>query len=125
VPGDDVVHPEEVDHPAPPRRDQVAARVADACSTVGFLTGNVMVIVGWAIGGSVSGIDRFPFSGLTLLLSIEAIALTIFVLVQQRLSAEMRDRESEADLKNDAIAAEAAQATCAQLDRIEQLLTDR
>lgn len=116
---DEVVHPEEVRHPPPPRKDRAAAWVADKCATVEFAVANIVLVVGWGL----LKIEKFPFAFLTLVLSVEAILLTICVLVQQRLQTEMQRREIDADLKNDAIAAEEGQRTSKQLDRIEVLLT--
>ena len=115
---EEVVHPEEVEHPPPPRKDQVAAWVADKCATVEFAIVNVLVVLAWGI----FHVEKFPFAFLTLVLSVEAILLTIFVLVQQRLENEMNKRESDADLKNDAIAADASKETNARLDKILSLL---
>ena len=111
---EEVVHPEEIDHPPPPRRDQAAAWLADRCATVEFGLLNVAVVVVWPF----LGIEDFPFPGLTLVLSVEAILLTVFVLVQQRMEKERTDRQSDADLKNDAIAAEATQEISSKLDLI-------
>lgn len=97
----------------------MASWLADRCSTVEFGLANVVFVVVW----SFLGIESFPYSGLTLVLSVEAILLTVFVLVQQRLQAEMQRREIDADLKNDAIAAEESQQVRKQLTRIEQILT--
>lgn len=121
MPQEEVVHPEDVDHPPPPKKDQVATWIADRCSTVEFAGVNLFLIVIWAVTGGL-GIDPFPFSLLTFILSVEAILLTVFVLVQQRLQLTMQERESDADLKNDAIAAEEAQKVKRQLDRIEKRL---
>lgn len=112
----EVTHPEEVEHPDPSRRDAAAAWVADKCATVEFALANLIFSAVWM----VVGIETFPYSGLTLALSIEAILLAIFVLVQQRLEKERQERESAADLKNDAIAAEAAEEVREQLNRIEK-----
>lgn len=120
---EEVVHPEDVEHPPPPKKDLVAAKIADACSTVEFALVNLALIVLWALTGGF-GIDKFPFSLLTFILSVEAILLTVFVLVQQRLQLVMQKRESDADLKNDAIAADEATATRKQLDRIERALRE-
>lgn len=119
-PTERVVHPEEVHHPPPPRKDRAASWVADKCATVEFGVANIVVVALWGL----LGIEKFPFAFLTLVLSVEAILLTIFVLVQQRLEAEMQQRESDADLKNDAIAAEESQKITEQLDRIEARLTE-
>jgi uncharacterized membrane protein len=117
--GEEVVHPEDVEHPPPPVKDRIAAKIADKCATVEFALLNCIVVIAWA----VAKVEAFPFPFLTLVLSVEAILLTIFVLVQQRLEAEMQKRESDADLKNDAIAADESQKTHQQLDRIEGLLS--
>jgi uncharacterized membrane protein len=115
---EEVVHPEEVRHPPPPKKDRAAAWIASKCATVEFGLVNVVLVVGWAL----AGVEPFPFSFLTLVLSVEAILLTIFVLVQQRLQTEMQRREIDADLKNDAIAAESGQRIEKQLTRIEKAL---
>ena len=118
---DEVVHPEDIALPEPPLRDRLAARAADAASTVPFLLVNVVI---WAVWLSTRGIgiDNSGFTLFTLGLSLEAIVLTCAVLIKQRLDEERGRRESDADLKNDAIAAEAGQKISDQLDRIEQRL---
>ena len=116
--GEEVVHPEDVVHPPPPAKDRAAAWLADKCATVEFALANLLVIGVWAF----LSIEPFPYSFLTLVLSVEAILLTVFVLVQQRLEGDMNKREMEADLKNDAIAADESQKTHKQLDEIEGLL---
>lgn len=88
--------------------------MADLCATVEFLLLNVVVIVVWPF----LGIEKFPYSGLTLVLSVEALLLAIFILVQQRLEEERSKREAEADLKNDAIAAEASAHISEALDEV-------
>lgn len=120
----DVVHPEDVKHPPPPLKDRTAAWVADRCATVEFAGINLLVIVAWALTGGF-GLDPFPFGLLTFILSVEAILLTVFVLVQNRLEGTMQKREIEADLKNDAIAADESKKTSRQLARIEKLLRER
>jgi uncharacterized membrane protein len=117
-PTEEVVHPEEVQHPPPPVKDRVAAWIADKCATVEFALVNLVLVGGWA----VAKVEAFPFPFLTLVLSVEAILLTVFVLVQQRLQAEMQRREIAADLKNDAIAAETSQQLVEQLTRIENMI---
>ena len=117
----EVVHPEDVEHPPPPAKDRAAAWLADRCATPEFAGLNLVFALAWML----AGIEKFPYAGLTLALSIEAILLAIFVLVQQRLQLEMQRRETEADLKNDAIAAETAESVSKQLDRIEKALDRR
>lgn len=112
----EVVHPEDVEHPPPPKKDQAAAWLADKCSTVEFGLANVAIVLAWA----ALRLEPFPYSFLTLVLSVEAILLSVFVLVQQRLQGEIQRREIEADLKNDAIAATDSEKARKQLERIEK-----
>lgn len=117
---DDVTQPEDVDHPPPPRRERVAARLVDGAATVWFLLANMLWWATW-LPTEGYGADRGGSYGiLTLILSFEAIVLTIAVLIKQKLSDGARDRQAEADLKNNAIAAEAAIKLSDQLDRLEQ-----
>jgi uncharacterized membrane protein len=118
---DKVIQPEDVEKPLPPKKDQAAAWLAQKCATVEFGLFNIFVVAVWAI----VHVEPFPFPFLTLVLSIEAILLTVFVLVEQRLQTEMQRREVEADLKNDAIAAEQSQEIKKQLNRIERLLKEK
>lgn len=118
----EVVHPEDVEHPPPPLRDRMAAKLADASSTTTFILANIVFWILWFMTKGL-GADPYPFQFLTIVVSLEAILLSCAVLVGQRLEAEMRERESEADLKNDAIAAEQAEKISVQLDRLECLLT--
>ena len=112
-----VVQPEDVEHPPPPRRDLLAAQAANLGATVWFLLANVVIWAIWLTTGGL-GLDPSPFQLLTLGLSFEAIVLTIAVLIQNRLDAQMRDRQAEADVKNNAIAAEATLETKAMLETI-------
>jgi uncharacterized membrane protein len=115
-----IVHPEDVDHPPPPLKDQVAAWLAERCATVEFGLANVLFVLAWGL----LGVESFPYPGLTLALSIEAILLTVFVLVEQRLQNETQRRESDADLKNDAIAADASRRAEQILKRIDRKVND-
>lgn len=117
----EVVHPEDVNHPPPPRKDRWAATVADRCATVEFAGANLLLIGVWTATAGL-GSDPYPFGLLTFVLSVEAILLTVFVLVQNRLESAMQKREMEVDLKNDAIAAEESETSRKALARIERKL---
>lgn len=121
---DEVVHPEEVEHPPPPLIDRVISRGADLCATWQFLLANPLFWLIW-IPTKGFGLDNSGLTIFTLIISQEAIVLSVAILINQRLAATMRERESEADLKNDAIAAEEGQRTSRQLDRIEERLKER
>lgn len=88
-------------------------------ATIWFLLAN---LIWWAIWLPTDGLgaDNSGYNILTLLLSFEAIVLTIAVLIQNRLDAQMRDRQAEADVKNNAIAAEASLKIIKKLEALER-----
>lgn len=121
----DVVQPEDVEHPPPSVQDRFAALAADRAATIWFLLAN---LVWWSIWLPTEGLGldtSGQYNILTLLLSFEAIVLTIAVLIQNRLDAQMRDRQAEADVKNNAISAEATLKIITKLEALERALTKK
>lgn len=119
---EDVTQPEDVDQPPPPRRDTVAAAVANQAATVWFLAANILWWLTW-LPTKGYGIDTSgQYNILTLALSFEAIVLTVAVLIQNRLDAQARDRQIEADVKNNAIAAESSLEVLKRLDEVQRAL---
>lgn len=119
---EDVVQPEDVEHPPPPARDRIAARTADKAATIWFLLANLIWWGTWLPTNGYGLDNSGQFSILTLLLSFEAIILTIAVLIQNRLDAQTRDRQAEADVKNNAIAAETSLKILSKLANLERAL---
>ncbi len=90
-----------------------ADRMSDAITRV---AGSAMFVVVHAIGftvwiaidvGLVPGVapfDPYPFSFLTLVVSLEAIFLAIFVLMSQNRAARLADRRAHLDLQVDLLA---------------------
>jgi uncharacterized membrane protein len=117
----EVTRPEDVEQPEPHIADRLAAYAADKAARVWFLTANLVWWVTW-LSSHGYGLDNSGFTIFTLLLSLEAIILTIAVLIQNRLDAAARDAQAEADIKNNAIAAEKAEKISDQLDRLELLI---
>lgn len=118
----DVTRPEDVDHPPPPRRDLVAAVAADWAATVWFLLANLFWWAVWLPTDGFGFDTPGQYNILTLLLSFEAIVLTIAVLIQNRLDAQAHKRQVEADVKNNAIAAEASLKVLKNLEAIQRAL---
>ena len=84
------------------------ARIADTLTAVfgsmPFLLLNVAWFVVWIVinVGLIPGIepfDPFPFGFLTMVVSLEAIALAIIVLMSQNRSAKILDLREEVDLQ--------------------------
>ena len=82
------------------------------------------VWVGWN-AGLVPGwrpIDPFPFSFLTLVVSLEAIFLSIFVLISQNNLTRQSERRAHLDLQINLLAEQESTKTVALLERIAQHL---
>lgn len=87
---------------------KAAARIADSTGSVGFLLANIVFFAFWIIWniGIIPGltpIDPFPFGLLTMSVSLEAIFLSIIVLLAQNLQGSLDrirgDLEYEVNLK--------------------------
>ena len=68
------------------RTDRFAEAIADFCGSLTFVWVYIVWFGFWIIGNSVPGIphiDPFPFTFLTLVVSLEAIFLSTFILISQ------------------------------------------
>jgi uncharacterized membrane protein len=66
----------------------------------------------------VSEFDKFPFSLLTMVVSLEAIFLSTFVLVSQNRQSELSERRAELDLQVNLLAEQKATKVLEMLDEI-------
>src|SRR5687767_1545404 len=81
---------------------RVAHRVASFCGTLPFLWLNVVWFAGWILYntlGSGPHIDPYPFTFLTLLVSLEAILLSTFILISQNEETRLTERRNALDLQ--------------------------
>jgi uncharacterized membrane protein len=90
-----------------------ADRLSDAITWVagssGFVVAHVIFFTVWitlniGLTASVPIFDPYPFSFLTLVVSLEAIFLSIFVLMSQNRAARLADRRAHLDLQVDLLA---------------------
>jgi uncharacterized membrane protein len=98
------------------RAERLAAQVTRMAGTPWF----VLLHVGWfgawllvsvnAVPG-VPSFDPFPFSLLTLVVSLEAIFLAIFVLISQNQMTRQADRRAHLDLQINLLAEQESQRT--------------
>jgi uncharacterized membrane protein len=88
-------------------------RLSDAITVVagssGFALAHVVVFTVWitlnvGLVPAVSVFDPYPFSFLTLVVSLEAIFLSVFVLMSQNRAARLADRRAHLDLQVDLLA---------------------
>jgi uncharacterized membrane protein len=67
-------------------------------------------------------VDPFPFAFLTLIVSLEAIFLSIFVLISQNNLTRQSERRAQLDLQINLLAEQESSKTVALLERIAQQL---
>jgi uncharacterized membrane protein len=82
--------------------DAVADKVSAFCGSTPFLWVHVLWFAAW-IGGNVSlgarAFDPYPFTFLTLVVSLEAIFLSSFILISQNRASRVSERRNELDLQ--------------------------
>lgn len=83
-----------------PFAHRVIQRIADFCGTIAFLVTQAVFFGVW-IGYNLAlqPFDPYPFPLLMLLVSLEAIFLSVFILISQNLSAAESDRRHHLDLQ--------------------------
>lgn len=82
--------------------DRIAAAIANFCGSMSFVWINSICLGGWILLNSIPGlrhVDPFPFTFLTLIVSLEAIFLSTFILINQNLQTRMSQRRSHLDLQ--------------------------
>ena len=82
--------------------DRLAEKIASFCGSMKFVWINVVWFGGWILLNLIPGIphlDPFPFTFLTLIVSLEAIFLSTFILISQNLDSRISERRSHLDLQ--------------------------
>ena len=82
--------------------DRVAEVVANFCGSMVFVWVHVVFFSVWILFNTVPGLpqlDPFPFTFLTLVVSLEAIFLSTFILISQNHDARISDRRNHLDLQ--------------------------
>lgn len=72
--------------------DRLAEKIARFCGSMTFVWVHVVWFGGWILLNSIPGIrhvDPFPFTFLTLIVSLEAIFLSTFILISQNLDSRI------------------------------------
>ena len=84
------------------RADRIAAFVASFCGSMPFVWLHVLLFFVWLALNSWPGIghfDPYPFTFLTLVVSLEAIFLSAFILISQNYELRISDRRNQLDLQ--------------------------
>ncbi len=84
------------------RSDVVAEAVASFCGSMTFVWVHIIWFGGWIALNFLPGlphIDPFPFTFLTLVVSLEAIFLSTFILISQNQDTKIAERRNHLDLQ--------------------------
>ena len=82
--------------------DRLAEAIASFCGSMTFVWVHVLWFGTWILLNLIPGIhhiDPFPFTFLTLIVSLEAIFLSTFILISQNLDSRISERRSHLDLQ--------------------------
>jgi uncharacterized membrane protein len=82
--------------------DRVAEMVARFCGHMGFVWVHAIVFAAWIGWNTVPGLPRFdpyPFTFLTMCVSLEAIFLSSFILIAQNYEMRLTERRTQLDLQ--------------------------
>ena len=100
---DRVLSLEAADHQKATPADRVADAITGFSGSIKFVWITVLIVGGWvALNVALPKADRidpFPFPLLTLVLSVEAIFLAIFILMSQNRAARISEKRSQLDLQ--------------------------
>lgn len=82
--------------------EKIAEKIAAFCGSMTFVWVHVVWFGVWVIVNSLPGIehfDAFPFTFLTLVVSLEAIFLSTFILISQNQETRITERRNNLDLQ--------------------------
>lgn len=84
------------------RSDRIAGFIARFCGSMAFVWLHVAAFAVWLLFNTLPGLphfDPFPFTFLTLVVSLEAIFLSTFILISQNYELRTSDRRNQLDLQ--------------------------
>lgn len=82
--------------------DRTADRITRFCGSMVFVWVHVVFFSGWIVVNTVVAekpIDPYPFSFLTLVVSLEAIFLSTFIMIAENRQSRIHERRSHLDLQ--------------------------
>jgi uncharacterized membrane protein len=100
---------ENIEYASRSRMDRVATSITRKAGTAGAVALHVVWFAIWVVLNvrlidGVEPFDPFPFSLLTTIVSLEAIFLTLFVLISQNRMSREADKRAELDLQINVLA---------------------
>ncbi len=107
--------------------DLISDRITDFCGHVAFVYVHVFWFVSWLAWNLLSDkpFDPYPFGLLTLIVSLEAIILSTFILMSQRRQGDITEMRSNLDYQVDMRADRNSHEILSLLKSINSKLNDR
>jgi uncharacterized membrane protein len=105
--------------------DRVAGFVANFCGSMTFVWMHVAWFSLWIAGNTLPGfphVDPFPFTFLTLMVSLEAIFLSAFILISQNYEMRLTERRNQLDLQINLLSEQENTKMLSMLQRISDKL---
>jgi len=105
--------------------DRVAAFIARFCGSMTFVWIHVLAFAGWIGYNSLpwfQHFDPYPFTFLTLVVSLEAIFLSTFILISQNYDMRVSERRNQLDLQINLLAEQENTKILQILERIARKL---
>jgi uncharacterized membrane protein len=105
--------------------DRIADFVARFCGSITFVWIHVVLFtvwIGWNVLPGMEHFDPYPFTFLTLCVSLEAIFLSSFILISQNYEMRIADRRNQLDLQINLLSEQENTKMLQLLDRIARKL---
>jgi uncharacterized membrane protein len=83
--------------------DRIADLIAQFCGSMTFVWVHVICFAGWILAHSLPSLkpfDPYPFTFLTLVVSLEAIFLSTFILISQNHETRLSERRNQLDCRS-------------------------
>jgi uncharacterized membrane protein len=103
------------------RSDCIADAISRFCGSMSFVWAHLIGFACWIIINTVPGVayfDPFPFTFLTLIVSLEAIFLSTFILISQNHETRLSERRNHLDLQINLLAEQENTKMLTLLERI-------
>ncbi len=102
--------------------------LTDSFGTIAFFNVNAVLFLGWLLVNAniipdFKAFDPYPFGMLTMIVSLEAIFLSIIVLISQNRAAKIADLREEIDLQVNVAAEQEITQILSMLEGIEKKLS--
>jgi uncharacterized membrane protein len=103
------------------RPDCIADAISNFCGSMAFVWAHLIGFASWIIINVIPGFghfDPFPFTFLTLIVSLEAIFLSTFILISQNHETRLSERRNQLDLQINLLAEQENTKMLTLLERI-------